>query len=105
MTDEVPNWPRPADYKTQADGSGGLVRAVLVGPPHDGRELFMDELELPEELYTTPDPAAFEWWPATLKDVMDRLPIGNDPSAPPVRHVLRIPDDTLEPQYVSEPAG
>jgi hypothetical protein len=105
MTDQAPNWPRPAEYKTQADGRGGLVRAVLVGQPHDGRELFIDELELPPEIYTTGDPASFEWWPARLKDVMDRLPIGSGAASAPVRHVLRIPGDTREPQYVAEPAG
>jgi hypothetical protein len=105
MTQEAPNWPRPAEFKTQADGSGGLVRAVLVGRPHDGRELFMDELELPAAIYTTPDPAAFEWWPDRLQDQMSRLPIGSDLANPPVRYALRIPDETREPQYVAEPEG
>jgi hypothetical protein len=103
MNEEAPNWPRPAEFKRQADGTGGLVRAVLVGSPHDGRELFMDELELPAVIYATPDPAAFEWWPDRLHDQMRRLAIGSDPDNAPVRYALRIPDDTREPQYVAEP--
>jgi hypothetical protein len=103
MTEEARTWPRPPAFKRQADGRGGLVRVVLVGPPHAGRELFIDELELPTAIYTTADPAAFEWWPDRLQDQMARLPIANDPDAPPVRHVLRIPDDTREPRFVAEP--
>jgi hypothetical protein len=104
MEDALPPWPRPAAYKRQADGRGGLLRVVLVGPPHDGRELFIDELEIPEIIYTTPDPDAFEWWPDRLTETMAGLPIASDPAAQPVRHVLRIPDDTREPQFVAEPA-
>jgi len=65
----------------------------------------MDELELHAEIYTTTEPAAFEWWPGSLKDVMDRSTIGSDPANAPVRYALRIPDDTREPQYVVEPEG
>ena len=28
--------------------------------------------------------------------------LGSDPAAPPVRYLLRIPDDTREPLYVSD---
>jgi hypothetical protein len=94
--------PRPAEFKTQVDGRGGLVRVVLVGEPHDGRELYIDEQDLPAEIYTTADPSAFEWWPASLKDAMARTPMAGDPAAPPVRYVLRIPDDTREPLFVSD---
>jgi len=103
MNEKAPSWPRPTDYKTSSDGRGGLVRVVFVGPPHDGRELFIDELELPQEIYTTANPAAFEWWPARLKAAMERWPIGSDPASAPVRHVLRIPGEAREPQYVAEP--
>lgn len=102
MSDEVAP-PQPGEFKTKANGQGGLVRATLVGAPHDGRALYMDELELPTELWTTGTPGAFEWWRPELREVMAALPIGNDPAAPPVRYVLRIPDDTREPIYVAEP--
>ena len=102
MNDNQPPWPRPAQYKTKVDGTGGLVRVVLVGEPHDGRELFIDEKELPEEIYASPRGDAFEWWPARVKDVMARTAVGGDPAAPPVHYILRIPDDTLEPLFVSD---
>jgi hypothetical protein len=101
MNSDTPPWPRPAEYKTKADGRGGLIRVVLVGEPHDGRELFMDELELPEVIYTSADPGAFEWWPERVKDMMDRTALGSDPDRPPVQYILRIPDDTQEPLFVS----
>lgn len=94
--------PRPAEFKTRVDGRGGLVRITLVGEPHDGRELFIDEKDLPGEIYTSARADAFEWWPARLKDAMDRTAVGGDPDAPPVRYVLRIPDDTREPLFVSD---
>jgi hypothetical protein len=93
--------PRPAEFKTRVDGRGGLVRIKLVGEPHDGRELFIDEKDLPGEIYTSSRADAFEWWPARLKDVMERTALGADAEAPPVRYVLRIPDDTREPLFVS----
>jgi len=102
MTEDTPPWPRPAEYKTRVDGRGGLIRVVLVGEPHDGRELFMDELDLPVEIYTSPRSDAFEWWPAAVKDEMSRTAVGGDPSAPPVRYILRVPDDTGEPLFVSD---
>jgi hypothetical protein len=93
---------RPAKYKTQVDGRGGLVRVTLVGEPHDGRELFIDEQDLPAEIYVSPRSDAFEWWPARLKDAMDRTSLASDPAAPPVRYVLRIPDDTREPLFIAD---
>lgn len=94
--------PRPAEFKTQVDGRGGLVRVKLVGEPHDGRELYMDELDLPKEIYTSPRRDAFEWWRADLNEVMAESALGDDPSQPPVRYVLRIPDDTREPLLISD---
>jgi hypothetical protein len=100
--DGVDSGPKPAEFKTQLDGRGGLVRVKLVGEPHDGRELFIDELDLPPEIYTSARPDAFEWWPAGLNDVMDRTPAAGEPAGPPVRYVLRIPDDTREPLLVAD---
>ena len=94
--------PKPAEFKTQVDGRGGLVRVRLVGDPHDGHELYIDEKDLPEEIWTTSGDAPFEWWPAKVHETMAALPIANDPAAPPVRYVLRIPDDTKEPLLVSD---
>jgi hypothetical protein len=94
--------PRPAEFKTQLDGRGGLVRVRLVGEPHDGRELFIDELDLPAEIYTSARPDGFEWWPARLKGVMDGKRVAQDPAGPPVRYVLRVPDDTREPLFVAD---
>lgn len=94
--------PRPAEFKTKVDGRGGLVRVTLIGEPHDGHELFIDEKDLPSEIYTSPRPEAFEWWPASLKDTMARTALGGDAAAPPLRYVLRIPDDTREPLFVSD---
>jgi hypothetical protein len=94
--------PRPAEFKTKADGRGGLVRVRLVGEPHDGRELYIDELDLPPEIYTSSRPGTFEWWSATVNDAMSQTALASDPAAPPVRYVLRIPDDTREPLFVSD---
>ena len=94
--------PKPAEFKTKADGRGGLVRVTLVGEPHDGRELYIDELDLPPEIYTTSRPETFEWWSATVNDVMSQTALASDPATPPVRYVLRIPDDTREPLFVSD---
>ena len=103
MSNETPPpEPKPAEFKTQVDGRGGLVRVTLVGEPHDGHELYIDELELPPEIWTSPRSDAFEWWPAGLKDVMERTSVGGDQEAPPVRYILRIPDDTREPLLVSD---
>jgi hypothetical protein len=102
MTTDEPQLPRPAEYKTQVDGRGGLVRVTLVGEPHDGHELFIDEKDLPAEIYASSRPGAFEWWPARLKDVMARTAPGGDAESPPVHYILRIPDNTREPLYVSD---
>jgi hypothetical protein len=102
MSDVALPPPRPAEFKTKVDGRGGLVRVTLVGEPHDGHELFIDEKDLPPEIYTSPRPDAFEWWPASLNDAMAETALGRDAAAPPVRYVLRIPDDTREPIFVSD---
>lgn len=94
--------PKPAEFKTRVDGRGGLVRVTLIGEPHDGRQLYIDEQDLPAEIYTSPWPDAFEWWPARLKDVMDQTPLAGDAAAQPVRYVLRIPDDTQEPLFIAD---
>jgi hypothetical protein len=97
-----PSLPRPAEFKTKADGRGGLIKVTLVGDPHDGRVLYIDELDLPPEIWTTPEGMSFEWWPPGVKDVMDRTAVGLNPTAPPVHYTLRIPEDTREPLYVSD---
>lgn len=97
--------PRPADYKTVMDGLGGLVRIPLVGGLHEGRELFMDEPEVPPEILTTPRREPFEWWPARLQEAMSGTALANDPAAPPVRYVLRIDEETREAQFVAEAAA
>ena len=94
--------PRPAEFKTRADGRGGLIKVTLAGEPHDGRALYIDELDLPPEIWTTPAGVAFQWWPPGVKDVMDRTAVGSNPTAPPVHYTLRIPEDTGEPLYVSD---
>lgn len=88
------------------DGQGGLVRLPLVGGLHAGRELYMDEREVPAEIYTTPRPEPFEWWPARLRDDMASTALGSDPDAPPIRYVLRVDDDLGTPRFeVEPPAG
>ncbi|HET9457254.1 MAG TPA: hypothetical protein VFO78_07925 [Candidatus Limnocylindrales bacterium] len=103
MTSDIPFQPRPADYKTVMDGLGGLVRLPLEDGPHAGRELFIDEPDVPDEIYTTPRREPFEWWPARLRDEMAATSIGGDPASPPIRYVLRVNDDTREPRYVTAP--
>jgi hypothetical protein len=93
----------PLDFKTKADGGGGLIRILLVGEPHGGRSLYMDELEIPPEIYTSGAGRPFEWWPARVHEAMKRTALGSDPDAPPVRYELRIPEDTGEPQFVAAP--
>jgi hypothetical protein len=101
MTDDT-QLPRPAEFKTRVDGRGGLIKVTLAGEPHDGHALYIDELDLPSEIWTTPAGMRFEWWPPGVKDVMDRTAVGSDPTAPPVHYTLRIPEDTGEPLYVSD---
>ena len=84
------------------DGVGGLVRVPLVGGLHEGRELFIDEPDVPTEIFTTPRAEPFEWWPATLEDAMSRTRIGGDPEAPPGRYVLEVDDETREPRFVAQ---
>jgi hypothetical protein len=93
--------PKPAEFKTRADGRGGLIRVTLVGEPHDGRALYMDELDLLPEILTSPVGRPFEWWSPGVDDVIARSAVGSGSDAPPVRYILRIPDDTGEPLYVS----
>jgi hypothetical protein len=96
---------RPADYKTTMDGLGGLVRVPLEGGLHEGRELFIDEPEVPPEIFTTPRAEPFEWWPARLSEAMSATALGGDPASPPIRYVLRVNEETREPRYVVEPAS
>ena len=90
---------QPADFKTTCDGQGGLVRVRLAGGPHAGRSLYIDELDLPRAIYTTGAGRRFEWWPERNQAWFSTLPVGSDPDAPPVRHELRVPDDTREPVF------
>ncbi|MBA2373714.1 MAG: hypothetical protein H0V74_05875 [Chloroflexi bacterium] len=103
MSADIPFQPRPAEFKTTMDGLGGLVRVPLEGGLHEGRELFIDEPDVPTEIFTTPRRDPFEWWPATLRDAMEETAVGGDPDAPPIRYVLRVADDTREPTFVAEP--
>jgi hypothetical protein len=100
MSDDVR--PKPAEFKTVLEGTGGLVRVRLVGEPHDGRDLYIDEMELPAEIYATSGGRPFEWWPGTLHEVMARTATGSDPASPPVRYVLTVDEDTQEPLFVAE---
>jgi hypothetical protein len=97
-----PTLPRPAEFKTRADGRGGLIKVTLAGEPHDGRALYIDELVLPPEIWTTPGGMPFEWWSPAVKHVMDRTPLGSSTTNPPVHYTLRIPEDTGEPIYISD---
>jgi hypothetical protein len=74
---------------------------TLVGGPHDGHQLYIDELDLPAEIFTTSGDRPFEWWPASVKAAMAGTAAGSDPDAPPVPYILRIPDDTREPLLIS----
>ena len=94
--------PRPPEFKTRTDGRGGLVRVMLVGEPHDARELYIDELDLPAEIWTTPAGMRFEWWGPGAKADMERTAVGSDAAAPPIHYALRIPPDTQEPLFVSD---
>jgi hypothetical protein len=107
--DERPRSPgesQPADFKTACDGTGGLVRVRFVGPPHEGRSLYIDELDLPAVIYTTGTADHFEWWDERIHLRMQalRAEAGADAVlvAPPVRHTLVVPEDTREPVFQSE---
>lgn len=102
MNDDArPFQPRPAEYKTEMDGLGGLVRIPLEGGRHHGRELFMDETEVPAAILTTPRQAPFEWWTDAIAESMGATELGSDPMDPPGRYVLEIAPDTREPRYVA----
>jgi hypothetical protein len=96
---------QPGDFKTACDGHGGLVRVRFVGPPHEGRSLYIDELDLPDVIYTTGTSAPFEWWNERIHPRMEALRAGAPPAAPPVRHTLRVAEDTREPTFHSERAA
>jgi hypothetical protein len=102
MTQDPP-YSRPAEFKTSLDGQGGLVRVPLEGGLHHGRELFIDEMELPGEIYTTPQASPFEWWPARLHEAMAATALRADPAAPPTRYVLEVPEGTREPRFIAQP--
>jgi len=103
MTAEPPFQPRPAEYKTEMDGLGGLVRVRLEGGLHQGRELFIDEPDVPAAIYVTPRAEPFEWWPADLQSVMAGTALGGDPGSPPLRYLLTVDPTTREPRYVATP--
>ena len=106
MDDARPFQHKPADFKTELDGLGGLVRIPLEGGLHEGRELYIDEREVPPEIWTTPNREPFEWWPERLRDAMAGTALGSDPDTPPIHYVLQVSEDTREPRYVAqEPAG
>jgi hypothetical protein len=103
MTNESAFQPRPADFKTAMDGLGGLVRVPLLGGLPHGRELFIDEPDVPAEIYATPRREPFEWWPARLHPTMAATALGSDPAGAPVRYVLTIDEGTREPRFVAQP--
>lgn len=102
MDDQRPFQPRPAEFKGAMDGLAGLVRIPLVGGLHEGRELYIDETEVPDEIWTTPRREPFEWWPARVREAMAQSALGSDPAAPPVRYVLRVDESSREPRFVAE---
>ncbi|MCI0346053.1 MAG: hypothetical protein L0221_11520 [Chloroflexi bacterium] len=99
MDDQRPFQPRPEEFKSVMDGLGGLVRIPLVGGLHAGRELFIDEPEVPPEIWTSPNRETFEWWPARLREAMAATQLGNDPGAAPQRYVLSIDAESREPSF------
>lgn len=102
MSDEGRFQPRPAAYKTAMDGLPGLVRIIVDGGLHAGRELYIDEAEVPPEIYVTPKAEPFEWWPARLREAMAATALGGDPENPPTRYVLTTDAASGEPRYVPE---
>ena len=95
----LPATPRIQDA---ADGRGGLVRVTLVGEPHDGRELYIDELDLPAEIWTTPPGCASSGGAPESRRTWSGRRWGQTPAAPPIHYALRIPPDTQEPLFVSD---
>jgi len=94
---------QPANFKTACDGGGGLVRVRLVGPPHDGRALYIDELDLPAVIYTTTTPEYFEWWPERTQRAREEAG-GAATRQAGRRHILRIAEDSRIPTFESEAA-
>jgi hypothetical protein len=106
MSDEQrPFQSRPLNYKTALDQQGGLVRVPLVGGLHEGRELFIDENELPPEIWTTPNLEPFEWWPERLREAMAASALAGDPANPPGHYRLETDEATREPRYVADASG
>lgn len=85
------------------DGLGGLVRVALAGGLHDGREVFIDEPDVPTEIFVTPRREPFEWWPARLHEAMSATALGNDPAGAPARYILRVDEQSREPSFVADP--
>jgi hypothetical protein len=102
MSDEGRFQQRPAEFKGVIDDLGGLVRIPLEGGIHQGRELYIDEREIPDEIFTTPAAEPFEWWPARLSEAMSSTALAGDPARPPVRYVLRVDEATREPRFVAQ---
>jgi hypothetical protein len=102
MSDEGrPGQKRPGEFKTTLDDTGGLVRLLLVGGLHDGRELYIDEREVPPEIWTSPFEDQFSWWPERLREAMAATPTGGDPANPPGHYVLEVAEETREGRYVA----
>lgn len=97
-----PDEPQPGEFKTACDGTGGLVRIRLMGAPHEGRSLYIDEQDLPDAIWTTGSADHFEWWTDRQHEAISKLPVGSNPEAPPVRHRLVVADDTRQPTFVAE---
>lgn len=98
-----PDESHPAEYKTECNGEGGLVRVRFVDPPWAGRSLYIDELDLPPVIYTSAGSRRFEWWTERTHALMRSLPAGSDPDAMPVRYELQIPHHTRQPVLVAAP--
>ena len=96
-----PGQKRPAEFKTTLDDTGGLVRLLLVGGLHEGRELYIDEREIPPEIWTNHDPDRFSWWPERVRDAMTATPTGGDPANPPGHYALEVDEETREARYVA----
>jgi hypothetical protein len=103
MTDDTrPFQHRPAEYKTSLNDRSGLVRVPLVGGAHEGRELYIDEMELPPEIWTSAG-EPFEWWPERIRDAMATTAVGGDPANPPIHYVLEADAETREPRFIAQP--
>ena len=78
------------------------MRVRITGGPHDGRSLYIDELDLPSVIYSTGQGRRFEWWPERSHAQMSGFPIATDPESATVRYTLRVPDDTREPAFTAD---